>query len=73
MFEGFGVTKAMVLALILLVYIGLIVLPAAIICRRIGRPWWFGAFALVPVVNIGLLWFVAVTNWDTAAANRPTA
>lgn len=44
---------------------GLVVVafPASRICVRAGFPAWLGLLAVVPLVNIGLLWFVAFTEW----------
>ncbi len=51
----------------ILVMVGLVSLilvwPAARICRRIGFSAWLGILAAVPVANVLLLWFVAVTPW----------
>ena len=43
---------------------GLVVVwPAARICSRLGFSPWLGILAVVPVANLFLLWFVAVTPW----------
>lgn len=42
-----------------------IVWPAARICRRAGYSPLLGIVALVPLVNIALLWFIAVSPWQT--------
>ncbi len=71
----FGLTlpEILLLSLVLVVYAGVIAVPAGMICRRIGRPWWFGVFALIPVLNVALLWFVAVTPWEAASASHGAA
>lgn len=61
---GLGLPEVLLLVLLVLVYVGAIVVPAALICRRIGKAWWLSLFALVPVANVALLWFVAVAPWE---------
>jgi hypothetical protein len=67
---GLGIPELLMMAVFLSVYVGLIGVPAAMICRRIGKPWWFGLFALVPLANIALLWFVATTPWSRSSHSR---
>jgi hypothetical protein len=45
-----------------------VIWPASRICRRIGYPWWLGIFSVVPIANIGLLWFVGFTEWPLERA-----
>ncbi|HEY0592543.1 MAG TPA: hypothetical protein VGF40_12300 [Thermoanaerobaculia bacterium] len=52
-------------------YVLAICVPAGLICRRIGRPAWLDALAIVPLVNIGLLWFVAVSPWGNEGTINP--
>ncbi|TAM56525.1 MAG: hypothetical protein EPN53_01650 [Acidobacteria bacterium] len=40
-----------------------ILLPACRICIKAGYPSWVGVFALVPGLNLVLLWFVAFSEW----------
>jgi hypothetical protein len=40
-----------------------VVWPAGRICRRIGFSPWLGLFAIVPIANLALLWFVAISDW----------
>ena len=59
--------------LIVLMIVGsllLIVWPAARICKRIGYSPWLGVFAAVPLANLALLWFVALSPWPIAPANN---
>ena len=46
----------------------LVVWPAARICRRAGFPRWLGIFAIVPIANVLLLWFVAMAPWPARRA-----
>lgn len=41
----------------------IIVAPAAMICRKLGYPAWFGIAAAIPGVNIVFLWFLALSQW----------
>ena len=71
--KSLGIPELALLALLLLVLIGLVAFPSAMILRRIGRPWWLGLLALVPILNIALLWFVAVARWQVVASDRRAA
>ena len=50
-----------VIVFLIAVYCAAVVYPATRICRRIGLSPILGALAIVPLANIVLLWFVAVT------------
>ncbi len=41
----------------------LIVVPMWRICQRAGFPGWFGAFVLIPMLNLVLLYFLAFAEW----------
>lgn len=43
----------------------IVIWPAARICRRAGFSAWLGIFAVIPIANIALLWFVAMSRWRT--------
>lgn len=59
-----GPAEVLMTGVVLLAYLSVVGIPAAIIFRRIGRPWWFGGFAPIPILNLALLWFVALGRWD---------
>ena len=40
-----------------------ILLPACRICRKAGYPAAAGVLALIPVLNVVLLWFLAFSEW----------
>jgi Na+/melibiose symporter-like transporter len=61
-----GVPELVIAIGFLVVYGGLVGVPATMICRRIGKPWWLGLLALVPIANVVLLWFVATSRWETS-------
>lgn len=68
-----GPFEGVFLAAVMVFYIAAVGVPAAMICRRIGRPVWLGALALIPVLNLALLWFVAISRWDAERANHGAA
>ena len=53
-----------------IVYVVLVVVPIAKILGRIGFNQWWAAVAIVPLVNLILLWVVAFIEWprDRASA-----
>lgn len=53
----------LVVTLMILAMSAAVVYPAMRICRRVGLPPLLGLLAIVPLVNVALLWFVAVTPW----------
>jgi hypothetical protein len=40
-----------------------VVIPVWRICQRAGYPGWLGFLMLVPMVNLGLLYFIAFADW----------
>jgi uncharacterized membrane protein YhaH (DUF805 family) len=49
--------------LIALLYVVAIIYPVSIILRRIGfSPWW-SLLAVVPVINLIMLWVLAYVGW----------
>jgi len=54
-----------------IVSMGLVLVwPAGRICSRIGFSPWLGILAVVPVVNVLLLWYVAFAPWPRAPLAR---
>jgi hypothetical protein len=47
-----------------------LVWPAGRICSRIGFSPWLGLLAVVPIVNVLLLWYVAFAPWPRAPLGR---
>ncbi len=41
----------------------IVIWPMAMICRRIGFSPWLGVLAAVPLANVVLLWFLALSRW----------
>jgi hypothetical protein len=60
------------LVIILAIFgMGLVVVwPASRICSRLGFSPWLGILAVVPIANVFLLWFVAVTPWPKAPLSQ---
>jgi hypothetical protein len=50
------------LALVVVVVV-LVVVPASRICVKAGYPAWLGALALLPVLNVALVFFLAFAKW----------
>ena len=62
MFESIGTPELVVMAaMVLMTFV--VIWPAATICRRLGFSRWLGFLAVVPMVNLLLLWFVALSDW----------
>lgn len=51
----------------------LVVVPLWRLCTRLGFPGWIALAALVPVANVGLLYFLAFAEWprDRSASAPP--
>ncbi len=47
----------------MLVIAVLVVIPAWRICQRVGYPGVMGLLILVPLLNLGLLYFIAFSDW----------
>ncbi len=68
-----GPYELLVLLLIASVWI-IAVVPTWFICVKAGFPGWYALAALVPVLNIGFMFFLAFADWPalrgTAEQNR---
>lgn len=42
-----------------------LVIPAVMICRKAGFSPWLGLLAAIPIVNVVLLWYVALVPWPS--------
>jgi energy-converting hydrogenase Eha subunit B len=51
--------------LILLVVAVIVVWPASRVCAKAGYSPWLGVAAVIPVVNVLLLWFPALAEWPS--------
>jgi hypothetical protein len=62
MFQSIRTPELIVIgAMLLMAFV--VIWPAATICRRLGFSGWLGFLAVVPMVNLLLLWFVALSDW----------
>ncbi len=68
MFAGVGVTEVLVVLLVGAISAVVVIWPAAKICARAGYSPWLGIAAAVPVANILLLWFLALSPWPARRA-----
>lgn len=60
---------SMELAVVAVVVIVLLVIPATRICAKAGFSPWLGVVAAVPGANILLLWFLALAKWPSRGAD----
>ena len=52
----------------MLVMAAVVVVPVWQICKRAGYPGPLGLLILIPMVNLGLLYFLAFANWPANKA-----
>ena len=62
---GLGVSELFILGFIVAL-LAIVVWPAMRICRRIGFSPLLGLLAVVPIANVVLLWFVALSPWPSS-------
>ncbi len=64
---GLEFRQVAIIVFLAVVSVVVVVWPAARICRRAGYSPFLGFVAIVPMANIALLWFIALSPWQ---ANR---
>jgi hypothetical protein len=69
-FGGIGVPEFVIVLVVVAGFLA-VCWPAARIAERLGFPRWLGLLAVVPGVNLLLLWFVALTRWPRVEPERP--
>lgn len=52
----------------MLVMAAIVIVPVWRICQRAGYPGWISLLVLVPLVNLGLLYFLAFADWPAKRA-----
>ena len=62
--HGLALPEIITLVLALAVMLLFLGIPAVRICRRTGNPPWLGLLIVVPLVNIGLLYYIAFSKWE---------
>ena len=63
--QGASPAELLMLTVLLLFMVAIVAYPASRICSRLGFSPWLGLLALVPVVNVFLLFFVAFSRWPS--------
>jgi hypothetical protein len=51
---------------VLIIAAVVIVLPMWRICKKAGYPGWLGVLTVIPLLNLGLLYFLAFATWPGA-------
>ncbi len=64
MHGGFGFLGMLVVGL-------LVVVPLWRICTRVGHPGWLALGALIPLVNVLVLYFLAFSEWPIEKRTGP--
>ena len=60
--------------LMMLVFAALIIVPFWFIFKKVGHPPWLGLLMVVPIVNLAMLYFLALSDWPSlrdSAKERP--
>lgn len=47
----------------MIIMASVVIIPIWRICQRTGYPGWVSILILVPLVNLGLLYFIAFSDW----------
>ena len=68
MFGRIGVPELMIIFILSLMWL-VVIWPAARICKRVGFSPWLGILAIVPIGNLFLLWYVALSKWPRVQAD----
>lgn len=63
MSEAYGASMGPFGPLMLLVFAALIIVPFWTIFRKAGYSPWLGVLMIVPMVNLGMLYFLAFSDW----------
>jgi hypothetical protein len=56
--------------IVVLVVMALYVVPLAIIIGRTGHSRWWAVLFFIPLVNIAVLWVLALVSWPAVRAER---
>ena len=68
MFGRFGGPELIIVFVIFLMWL-VVIWPAGRICRRVGFSPWLGILIIVPIANLFLLWYVALSKWPRVQAD----
>ena len=62
---GIGLPELLVICFVMVFVLLLIVFPYWKIFGKAGFPSWFGILMVIPIVNIGMLFFLAFADWPS--------
>jgi hypothetical protein len=65
-----GALELIAVSLVALSMTVVLIWPAARICRRTGHSPWLGILIVIPLINVALLWFIALSRWPTVLPER---
>ncbi len=65
-----GAPEILIAFVVLLIWAS-VIWPAARIARRLGFTPWLGVLVVIPMVNMLLLWFVALAEWPAMESKQP--
>lgn len=65
-----GALELTIIPLVILPMALVLIWPAARICRRTGYSPWLGILIVLPLVNVGLLWFIALSRWPAVPSEN---
>lgn len=54
----------------MVVFAIVIIIPFWRICQRVGYSGWWSLLVLFPLLNLGLLYFLAFADWPASARDR---
>ncbi len=63
MFGSIGLPELSIVMTMMVLGVAIVVWPASRILRRASFSPWLALFAIVPLANLCLLWFVAMSPW----------
>jgi hypothetical protein len=71
MMVGIGLPELLVICFVMVFVLLLIVLPYWKIFGKAGFSSWFGILMVIPIVNIGMLFFLAFAEWPSLKQQKP--
>ena len=63
---GIGVPELFILAIVCVMFVvaaAIVAWPAGLVCKRVGFSPLLGILAILPILNLVLLWYVALSDW----------
>jgi hypothetical protein len=65
-----GVPELLIIAVFVCMAM-VVIWPVARICSRLGFSPWLAILVLVPIGNLFLLWFIALSPWPALPSDQP--